>query len=64
MKKHPLAADRKILNDDYPNAVDPSLMHAATAGADGWQWLDLSNHEMKTTSIILNHMGHFVVWYV
>jgi hypothetical protein len=37
-------------------------MNMATAGTDGWQRLDLVNDKMETAAVILDHVGHFIVW--
>jgi hypothetical protein len=37
-------------------------MEMATAGTDGWQWFSLINDKMEAAAVILDHMGHFIVW--
>lgn len=62
MKENPLAADRQVLNHVHPNAVNSSRMDTATAGTYGWQRFDLVNDKVETATIILDHVGHFIVW--
>jgi len=64
MKENSLAADRQILNQVHPNAVNPSRMDTAAAGTYRGQPFNLFNDKMKTVAVIVDHVGHFIVWNV